>query len=122
MLHRTVLAVAVAACWAVATAQEVDCKGMRVKQLRTFLAERGVKCEGCAEKSDFLSLCEQHKDTPVLPPKEPEPAPDAPPADDKNIDDILKNLKGMPGMEGIKMFSVTLQPRTAITISLAEPK
>ena len=86
---------------------EFDCKGMRVKQLRTFLAERGVKCEGCAEKSDFLALCEEHKDTPVV--EQPEPKEPEPPVGDgkgeKNIDDILSGLKGMPGMEGIKMFS-----------------
>ena len=85
-------------CWATFLAfvlccsadDEVDCKAMRVKQLRTFLHQRGVKCEGCAEKADFLhtaatrttdpthdrwlprlrnrlamrrALCEEHKDT-----------------------------------------------------------
>lgn len=85
---------------------EVDCKGMRVKQLRTFLAERGVKCEGCAEKADFLELCEKHKDTPIMeqPPKGPEPSV-VDGQGEKSIDDILAGLKGMPGMEGIKMFS-----------------
>lgn len=87
---------------------EVDCKSMRVKQLRTFLHQRGVKCEGCAEKSDFLALCEQHKDTPVV--EEPEPPKGSDPSvgdgkGEKNIDDILAGLKGMPGMDGIKMFS-----------------
>ena len=84
--------------------EDVNCAAMRTKQLRTFLHARGLKCEGCAEKADFVALCEANKDTPVLEtPKEEEPA--SPKKDDKNIDDILGSLKGMPGMEGIKMFT-----------------
>eukprot|EP00239_Pterosperma_sp_CCMP1384_P007715 CAMPEP_0197846946 /NCGR_PEP_ID=MMETSP1438-20131217/4732_1 /TAXON_ID=1461541 /ORGANISM="Pterosperma sp., Strain CCMP1384" /LENGTH=131 /DNA_ID=CAMNT_0043458737 /DNA_START=288 /DNA_END=683 /DNA_ORIENTATION=+ len=39
---------------------------MRTKQLRTFLEERGVECKGCAEKSDFVQLCEESKDLPII--------------------------------------------------------
>ena len=87
------------------TPQEIDCAAMRTKQLRTFLHARGLKCEGCAEKADFVALCEANKDTPVLPPKDTEEPAMRVPKDDKNIDDILGSLKGMPGMEGIKMFT-----------------
>jgi len=37
-------------CGALAQEGEIDCKSMKVKQLRQMLAARGVKCEGCAEK------------------------------------------------------------------------
>jgi len=101
-LQRACFAAALLCC-ALAQDGEVNCKGMRVKELRQFLSARGVKCEGCAEKADFLKLCEEHADTPVLPPKEEEPT--APAEKEKDVEDILKNLKGMPGMDGIKMFS-----------------
>jgi hypothetical protein len=35
---------------ALAQEGEIDCKRMKVKELRQMLAARGVKCEGCAEK------------------------------------------------------------------------
>jgi len=102
-LRRACLAAALL-CGALAQEEgAVDCKGMKVKQLRQMLAARGVKCEGCAEKADFLQLCEKEKDTPLLPIKE-EPAAPAE-KDPKDVEDILKGMKGMPGMEGIKMFS-----------------
>ena len=84
---------------------EVDCKGMRTKALRQWLAARGLKCEGCAEKSDFVSLCEANKDAPIAEPPSTEPTAgkDAP-NKDQSIDDLLASMKGIPGMEGIKVF------------------
>ena len=37
---------------AAATAEDVN--KLRVKQLKTILNDRGVECEGCLEKSDFV--------------------------------------------------------------------
>lgn len=118
----------------------IDCAKMRTKELRAFLNDRGLRCEGdahlapillvassggafcmrrtaltlragnaagCAEKADFVKMCEEHKDTPVLPKK---PADDLPPRggaggkkDDQSIEDLLASMKGMPGMENIKV-------------------
>lgn len=78
---------------------EVNCAALRTKELRKFLDARGLKCEGCAEKSDFVQMCEENQDAPLV--EKPKPA--AEPKDDKNIDDILASMKGMPGMDGIKM-------------------
>jgi hypothetical protein len=33
---------------------EDDFKGMRVKQLKQILADRGVECKGCSEKGEFV--------------------------------------------------------------------
>ena len=109
-MHRLSLLLALAAVCA--DDAEVDCPKMKTKALRAFLAARGLKCEGCAEKADYVAMCEEHKDTPELAAEEPPPATDwaandngdAAPKDPADIDDLLKNLKGMPGMEGIKMF------------------
>ena len=83
------LAAALVLCCALAQAEdeEVNCKGMRVKALNNFLRARGLACEGCAEKADYVKLCEEHKDTPVLPPKE-EPAAAAAPEKEKDVDDV----------------------------------
>ena len=81
------------------SAADVDCAKMKTKELRRFLHARDVTCSGCAEKADFVALCEQHKDTPEKPPPEPEPE------KEKSIEDIMASMKGIPGMEGIKMFS-----------------
>ncbi len=40
--------------------EEVDYGKLRVKQLKTILDQRGVKCTGCTEKSDYVQKC---KDT-----------------------------------------------------------
>ena len=43
---------------ALAQEGEIDCKRMKVKELRQMLAARGVKCEGCAEKVPSLQRCQ----------------------------------------------------------------
>ena len=40
---------------------EVDCAGMKLKDLRQWLASRGLKCDGCVEKADYVSLCKQNE-------------------------------------------------------------
>lgn len=35
-------------------ATQADVTKLRVKQLKSILAERGVECEGCLEKEDFV--------------------------------------------------------------------
>ena len=92
----------------------VDCAGMRTKELRKWLAARDLKCDGCAEKADFVALCENNRDAPLVQKDEP-PAAGAKsrirtPGDgkdpkDQDINDILKSMKGMPGMENVKMFT-----------------
>ena len=37
--------------------EETDYGKLRVKQLKTILDQRGVKCTGCTEKSDFVNKC-----------------------------------------------------------------
>ena len=34
--------------------EKTDFKKMRVKQLKGLLAEHGVACDGCVEKSDYI--------------------------------------------------------------------
>lgn len=36
-----------------------DYSKMRIKQLRNILAERGIECVGCIEKSDFVRRCKE---------------------------------------------------------------
>lgn len=35
-------------------APKADVSKLRVKQLKEILAERGVECDGCIEKEDFV--------------------------------------------------------------------
>ena len=37
---------------------QTDYKKMRVKHLKQILADRGVTCNGCTEKSEFVKKCE----------------------------------------------------------------
>jgi len=37
----------------------VDYNSMRVKQLKTLLDQRGVRCSGCTEKSDYVKKCQE---------------------------------------------------------------
>jgi len=37
--------------------QSVDYSKLRVKQLKTLLDQRGIKCSGCTEKADFVKRC-----------------------------------------------------------------
>jgi hypothetical protein len=107
---RVLLSLSLALAAVCADDGEIDCPRMKTKALRKFLAARGLKCEGCAEKADYVSMCEEHKDTPELAAEEPAADwgaagnGDAASKDPADIDDLLKSMKGMPGMEGIKMF------------------
>ena len=83
---------------------DVNCSKMKVKELRVFLADRGLKCEGCAEKADFVAMCEANEFAPLVEKEAPKEAPKGD-AKKESIEDILAGMKGMPGMEGIKMFS-----------------
>ncbi|CBZ30671.1 conserved hypothetical protein [Leishmania mexicana MHOM/GT/2001/U1103] len=42
---------------------ESDFRKMKVKDLRAFLQDRGLECAGCQEKSDFVRMAYQHRDT-----------------------------------------------------------
>lgn len=37
--------------------ENMDYNKLRVKQLKGILADRGVDCEGCLEKSDYVARC-----------------------------------------------------------------
>lgn len=39
--------------------EEVDYSKLKVKQLKTILDQRGVKCTGCTEKTDFVRRCQE---------------------------------------------------------------
>lgn len=39
--------------------EKVDYSRMKVKDLRTILDQRGVKCAGCSEKAEFVKKCEE---------------------------------------------------------------
>mmetsp|Transcript_277 Transcript_277/g.336 ORF Transcript_277/g.336 Transcript_277/m.336 type:complete len:184 (+) Transcript_277:42-593(+) len=39
--------------------EKVDYNSMRVKQLKTLLDQRGVRCSGCTEKTEFVKRCEE---------------------------------------------------------------
>ncbi len=39
--------------------EDTDATKMSLKQLRQVLAKRGVACEGCIEKSDFLKKVQE---------------------------------------------------------------
>jgi hypothetical protein len=76
LLLALLLALPAAALGAGAAAEDeeaapVDCKGMKGKALRQWLVARGLKCDGCAEKSDFVALCEANKDAPVVASRDP---------------------------------------------------
>ncbi|GET92625.1 hypothetical protein, conserved [Leishmania tarentolae] len=40
-----------------------DFNKMKIKDLRAFLQDRGLECAGCQEKSDFVRMAYQHRDT-----------------------------------------------------------
>jgi hypothetical protein len=37
----------------------IDYNKLRVKELKILLDQRGVKCSGCTEKSDFVKRCQE---------------------------------------------------------------
>ena len=39
--------------------EKIDYNSMRVKQLKTLLDQRGVKCQGCSEKSEFVKRLQE---------------------------------------------------------------
>lgn len=43
-----------------------DVRKMNIKGLKQFLSERGLTCDGCAEKRDYLDLALNNIDTPVV--------------------------------------------------------
>lgn len=57
------LIVVLAVTLASAGMTEADFRKMKVKDLRTFLSDRGLECAGCQEKSDFVRMAYQHRDT-----------------------------------------------------------
>ena len=43
-----------------------DFSKMKMKALKLLLKERGVKCDGCTDKSDFVKMVKESIDMPVL--------------------------------------------------------
>lgn len=48
---------------------EKEVKKMKVKDLKTFLTDRGVPCEACTEKGDYVKKVLANLQTPLLPSK-----------------------------------------------------
>lgn len=46
--------------------KDTDFSKMKMKALKLLLKERGVKCEGCTDKSDFVKMVKDSIDMPVL--------------------------------------------------------
>jgi len=75
---------------------------MRVKQLRTFLYARGVTCEGCAEKTDFIKKAVESQHLQTTDEREEE---------DKKMAEAMRGMSrdgsqggygGVNGMEGLQ--------------------
>lgn len=45
---------------------ESDFRKMKIKDLRTFLSDRGLECVGCNEKGDFVRMAYQSRDVNVV--------------------------------------------------------
>jgi hypothetical protein len=50
---------------------EAEIRKMKVKELRKFLDDRGLPCDGCVEKADFVKKAIAAKSTPILDSKKP---------------------------------------------------
>lgn len=103
---------------------EDACSAMKIKELKELLARKGKVCDGCAEKSDFVTMCEEVFHLADVPEAERPAIKKAPraakaPEDDKkkSLDDILASLKGMPGMDGY----ATLPLAPTVAARLAQP-
>jgi len=87
---------------------------MKVKELKTILADRGQECKGCAEKGDYVKLAEESWDLPIVkaaPPPEAEEKfkPDkdgkTPEMSNSELNDMIKKMQmENPGLN-MKMFS-----------------
>ena len=55
--------------------EELNFKRMKMRELKKFLADRDVPCEGCIEKKHWVKTAMKNKDKPVVE-KKPEPAPE----------------------------------------------
>ena len=92
--------------------EEISCSKMKIKELRVFLADRGLRCDGCAEKADFVQMCEENKDAPLVKADEP-PAASADKTKDQSIEDLLASMKGMPGVLSLPSWFLSLREHTA---------
>ncbi|GAX78722.1 hypothetical protein CEUSTIGMA_g6160.t1 [Chlamydomonas eustigma] len=90
-----------------------DFSKMRVKELNAFLEERGVTCNGCAEKSDLIKRVEETfhlpiqsssviDDTAAASGDQNERTADREPLTDEKLDELLKGLGGAG--RGYKVF------------------
>jgi hypothetical protein len=62
------LAVTLAGAADVPSFTEADFKKMKIKQLKTFLDERGLSCDGCEEKDEFVRMAIKNINAPVSKP------------------------------------------------------
>mmetsp|Transcript_28231 Transcript_28231/g.67812 ORF Transcript_28231/g.67812 Transcript_28231/m.67812 type:complete len:233 (-) Transcript_28231:99-797(-) len=49
-----------------AQAEVPDFSKMKIKEIKKFLSDRGVKCKGCTEKAEFIEVAVEHASYPVL--------------------------------------------------------
>merc|ERR1711924_485447 len=82
---------------------EGDFKKMRVKQLRTFLHQRGVDCKGCTEKTEFVQKAMASTDLPLMEEEKEEPS--------RGEDDqYTTSFDGVKGMEGLQDMMKGMDP------------
>eukprot|EP01119_Soliformovum_irregulare_P003180 TRINITY_DN134_c0_g1_i1.p1 TRINITY_DN134_c0_g1~~TRINITY_DN134_c0_g1_i1.p1 ORF type:complete len:153 (-),score=50.50 TRINITY_DN134_c0_g1_i1:38-496(-) len=86
------LLVFVSLCYA---EDKVDLSKLKVKDLKQMLADRGVQCIGCSEKSHLIQKVEESLDLPIIERKEEKREPAAKNPEDKPLDtdEILKMFK-----------------------------
>lgn len=66
----------------------------QIKQLRQYLASKGLECKGCSEKPDFVQMAFDAQDLPEVPKieeKKEEPRPAA--TSDEDLEEIMAKLR-----------------------------
>jgi hypothetical protein len=71
-----VMATTVSAAAAPAAPTEESIKKLKVKGLKAFLSDRGLKCSDCQEKSDFVAMAVKNLAVAILPSKVKIPMPE----------------------------------------------
>lgn len=72
-----------------------DIKKMKVKDLKSWLGDRGLECKDCFEKGDFTKMVKNNRDAKLLPSKRPRKVSKEPIADQwkKVVQEICAELK-----------------------------
>ena len=85
---------------------DIDFNTMRIKELREFLADRGLSCKACSEKKELIEMAEANRDVPPLELEEKSDKFTRTKNPSPNIDEVLEKLKsGGFGGSGAKIFT-----------------